>query len=210
MHDTRLISKYGYKYIFVILLLLLVGFVFDIFVKVFLVIFILFIFIYRNPERSESISDSRAIYSPLDGNITNIEIVKNTNILDSDCDEVIKITIHNSILNAGQIRAPIDVDSVSIDYVHGLFLCNFMKISNILNEKVIYKFSNQFTKVKMVVFAGVFCKTIHFEKFETIKANKRIAFFVDGKVAIFVPKNISLRVSRDDKITACDVIGFIQ
>ncbi|CZE46988.1 phosphatidylserine decarboxylase [Campylobacter geochelonis] len=203
MDNVGIVSKYGFKNIAILGVIFLLSLIFDELECLFLILFLLSLFIYRNSERVSQNDEANAILSPIDGKV----------ILISQSEEnkkFIKVVIKKGLFDSGVIRAICDINDASISRRHGLFLCNFMKDSNLLNEKITLKFNHLNAKFGMEVLAGPLARVLHFERFTNLKAARRVGFMVDGEVVLFLPQDTKLSVEVGEKVKSCDLIGFID
>lgn len=197
--DINIISKFGYRSICIAAVLFVLSFLFG--GAIFFGLIVLFLlFIYRNPEREFIKSDKSGFYAPCDGKIKKIEIKG----------DYLELSFINSILNAGQVRAPIDGKIELLKFKNGLSLCNFMKSSRLLNNKAKFIFKNDLSECEMILFYGVFSRKLHLFDLDSVNLGQRVAFMVDGEVVLRVPKNTRLLFSEDSNVKAGELIGSLQ
>ncbi len=114
------------------------------------------------------------------------------------------------MFDVGTIRSICDSTIEDISYTHGLFLCSYMKQSDILNERIVLRCANKDLKFKFIIIPGAMSRKIHINLQRYIPIGKRFGFIVDGKIILILPSDIRLRVSVGDKIKACNLIGFFN
>lgn len=169
-----------------------------IFIPFFIVISFIFFFLsffvfyfFRDPIRSVPAED--VIVSPADGTITFIGEVDAPNILNSNKNKYIKISIFLSIFNVHVNRIPCNGIIKKINYINGKFINASLNKSSDQNERneIILKTTNQ-EELLMVQIAGLIARRIVCDikenqdvyqghKFGIIKFGSRVDLFLPTK-----------------------------
>jgi len=198
------IAKAGYKYIFIFLILFVLSLLFGILPFLFTFLFLFFIYFFRDPEREPFTDDRLALLSPIDGKIKEISISK------FDDNEVAKIVIQKPFFGVGTLRAVSDAKVADIKKRHGLFLCQAMKISEILNERAIIRFEKENIKFAMKIIAGVFSRSLEIYNVSTLKASRKFGFLGSGEIVLYLPRDTKICVSVGESVKAASLLGYFE
>lgn len=201
MKDCYIITKFGFKPLIIILILGCISCLIGKFEWLFLILLILGVIFYRNPERETLDNDIRAVLSPIDGKIASISQVSKNNI---------EIVIRKSLFGVGVLRAPCDLNDVKISKRHGLFLCNFIKICDKLNEQTNISAISINKQISINIVAGALSRHIGMCYFSSIFRSKRFGFIFDGSVSLILPSDSRIIKSVGDTIKATDLIGYLS
>lgn len=198
------IAKAGYKYIFIFLILFVLSLLFGILPLLFTFLFVFSIYFFRDPEREPFTDDKLALLSPIDGKIKEISISK------FDDNEVAKIIIQKPFFGVGTLRAVSDAKVVDIKKRHGLFLCQAMKISEILNERAIIRFEKENIRFVMKIIAGVFSRSLEIYNVSTLKASRKFGFLGSGEIVLYLPRDTKICVSVGESVKAASLLGYFE
>lgn len=198
------IAKAGYKYIFIFLILFVLSLLFGILPFLFTFLFLFFLYFFRDPEREPFTDDRLALLSPIDGKIKEISISK------FDDNEVAKIIIQKPFFGVGTLRAVSDAKVTDIKRRHGLFLCQAMKISEILNERAIIRFEKENIRFAMKIIAGVFSRSLEIYNVSTLKASRKFGFLGSGEVVLYLPRDTKICVSIGESVRAASLLGYFE
>ncbi|MGP1360229.1 phosphatidylserine decarboxylase [Campylobacter sp.] len=198
------IAKAGYKYIFIFLILFVLSLLFGILPLIFTFLFLFFLYFFRDPEREPFTDDRLALLSPIDGKIKEISISK------FDDNEVAKIVIQKPFFGVGTLRAVSDAKVTDIKRRHGLFLCQAMKISEILNERAIIRFEKENIRFAMKIIAGVFSRSLEIYNVSTLKASRKFGFLGSGEIVLYLPRDTKICVSVGESVKAASLLGYFE
>ena len=198
------IAKAGYKYIFVFLILFLLSLTFGVLPLLFTFLFLFFLYFFRDPEREPFADDKLALLSPIDGKIKEVGLSK------FDDNEVAKIVIQKPFFGVGTLRAISDASVTEVKKRHGLFLCQAMKISEMLNERAIIRFEKGNIKFAMKIIAGVFSRSLEIYNITSLKASRKFGFLGSGEVILYLPRDTKICVSVGENVKAASLLGYFE
>ena len=198
------ITKAGYKYILFFLILLVISVLFGFVPLFFLALLLLTLYFFRDPEREPFTDDKLALLSPIDGKI------KEISVSNFDDKEVAKIVISKPFFGVGTLRAVSDARVVDIKRRHGLFLCQAMKISEMLNERAIIRFEKGNIKFAMKIIAGVFSRSLEIYNITSPKASRKFGFLGSGEVILYLPRDTKICVSVGESVKAASLLGYFE
>lgn len=198
------IAKAGYKYIFIFLILFVLSLLFGILPLLFTFLFLFFLYFFRDPEREPFADDRLALLSPIDGKIKEISISK------FDDNEVAKIVIQKTFFGVGTLRAVSDSKIADIKRRHGLFLCQAIKISEILNERAIIRFEKENIRFAMKIIAGAFSRSLEISNVTSLKASRKFGFLGSGEVILYLPRDTKICVSVGESVKAASLLGYFE
>lgn len=198
------IAKAGYKYIFIFLILFVLSLLFGILPLLFTFLFLFFLYFFRDPEREPFADDRLALLSPIDGKIKEISISK------FDDNEVAKIIIQKPFFGVGTLRAVSDAKVTDIKRRHGLFLCQAMKISEILNERAIIRFEKENIRFAMKIIAGVFSRSLEIYNVSALKASRKFGFLGSGEIVLYLPRDTKICVSVGESVKSASLLGYFE
>ena len=196
------IAKAGYKFILFFLILFAISALFGIAPLFFLALLLLTLYFFRDPEREPFTDDKLALLSPIDGKIKEVGLSK------FDDSEVAKIVIQKPFFGVGALRAVSDAKVADIKRRHGLFLCQAMKISEILNERAIIRFEKENIKFAMKVIAGVFSRSLEIYNVSALKASRKFGFLGSGEIVLYLPRDTKICVSVGESVKAASLLGY--
>ncbi|MBE9851820.1 phosphatidylserine decarboxylase [Campylobacter concisus] len=198
------ITKAGYKYILFFLILLVISVLFGFVPLFFLALLLLTLYFFRDPEREPFTDDKLALLSPIDGKI------KEISVSNFDDKEVAKIVISKPFFGVGTLRVVSDARVVDIKRRHGLFLCQAMKISEMLNERAIIRFEKGNIKFAMKIIAGVFSRSLEIYNIASLKASRKFGFLGSGEVILYLPRDTKICVSVGESVKAASLLGYFE
>ena len=198
------IAKAGYKFILFFLILFAISALFGIVPLFFLALLLLNLYFFRDPERELFTDDKLALLSPIDGKI------KEISVSNFDDKEVAKIVISKPFFGVGTLRAISDANVTEVKRRHGLFLCQAMKISEMLNERAIIRFEKGNIKFAMKIIAGVFSRSLEIYNIASLKASRKFGFLGSGEVILYLPRDTKICVSVGESIKAASLLGYFE
>ena len=198
------IAKAGYKYILFFLILFVISVLFGIKPLFFLALLFLTLYFFRDPEREPFTDDKLALLSPIDGKI------KEISVSNFDDKEVAKIVISKPFFGVGTLRAISDANVTEVKRRHGLFLCQAMKISEMLNERAIIRFEKGNIKFAMKIIAGVFSRSLEIYNIISLKASRKFGFLGSGEVILYLPRDTKICVSVGESVKAASLLGYFE
>ena len=198
------IAKAGYKFILFFLILFAISVLFGIAPLFFLTLLLLTLYFFRDPEREPFTDDKLALLSPIDGKI------KEISVSNFDDKEVAKIVISKPFFGVGTLRAISDANVTEVKRRHGLFLCQAMKISEMLNERAIIRFEKGNIKFAMKIIAGVFSRSLEIYNIASLKASRKFGFLGSGEVILYLPRDTKICVSVGESVKAASLLGYFE
>ncbi|MBR8463453.1 phosphatidylserine decarboxylase [Campylobacter sp. faydin G-24] len=198
------VAKSSYKFIAFFAILFIVALLFDIAVIFFAVILVFVIYFFRDPEREPYTDDKLAILVPIDGRVKEISTTK------FEDKEFSKVVIEKSFFGVGSLRAPCDMNVSEIRQRHGLFLCNHMKISNAMNERILYVCQNDTNEFMIRIIAGALTRSIYIKNVQSLKASRKFGFLSSGVVVMLLPKDTKICVSVGESVCSAGLLGYFN
>ena len=198
------IAKAGYKFILFFLILFAISALFGIAPLFFLALLFLTLYSFRDPEREPFTDDKLALLSPIDGKI------KEISVSNFDDKEVAKIVISKPFFGVGTLRAISDANVTEVKKRHGLFLCQAMKISEMLNERAIIRFEKGNIKFAVKIIAGVFSRSLEIYNITGLKASRKFGFLGSGEVILYLPRDTKICVSVGESVKAASLLGYFE
>ena len=208
---TEIILKEGSPFIlassiFVVISLLFLG---KFWIVLSFLILFFFLYFFRNPERIPEDSSQNVIISPSDGTILSIS----EEISPLTKEEAIKVSIRLSIFDVHIQRSPIEGEMSAREYLHGEFLSLNDEKASELNEQNRVLFEKGNNKIVVNQIAGFITRRIiMFRDLGPVKLAERYGMIMFGsQVDVYLPKNITLKVSEFQKLKAGEsVIGYLN
>ncbi|MBK2000247.1 phosphatidylserine decarboxylase [Campylobacter sp. 2018MI35] len=201
----KYITKESYFSISLIIFLIILFWILNSFSFVLFLLLLIFLFIFRNPNRILICHDIKAILSPIDGQIVQIE-----NTIRKDFGECVEISIVNSFYNAGSFYAPFEMNIEEIKYRYGLFLDKESQNLNFLKEKITINAINNSSKILLEIYAGNLGKKIRLDNIShSLKVGDRLGFLINGKIKLILPKNIRIQAGLGDEIKSGSLLGYL-
>ena len=198
------IAKAGYKFILFFLILFAISALFGIVPLFFLALLLLTLYFFRDPEREPFTDDKLALLSPIDGKI------KEISVSNFDDKEAAKIVISKPFFGVGTLRAISDANVTEVKKRHGLFLCQAMKISEMLNERAIIRFEKGNIKFAVKIIAGVFSRSLEIYNITGLKASRKFGFLGSGEVILYLPRDTKICVSVGESVKAASLLGYFE
>jgi phosphatidylserine decarboxylase len=212
-----MITKYGYNTLGIIAVICFVLIAFSIFLNnnyykgiliAFSVFFMLFsINFFRDPERT-SPADKNVVVAPADGKILLIKDVEDHKFIKGKAKQV---SIFMSPLNVHVNRIPIDGKVTYVRYVEGKFIAAFEDKADEENERSEFGIESRYGKIFFTQVAGFIARRIIYDLKEgdNVTLGNRFGMIKFGsRVDVIVPVNWTLKVSKDDVVTAGETILF--
>lgn len=197
------ISKYGYKYIIFFAIIMLIFLNFDIFELFFVSVFIGCVLFFRQ-RLGVKCTDMAQILVPIDGKILDIGMAE------FESENYTRVVIEKSLFGVGVLYAPYQAQSVAFRQRHGLFLCNYIKSSSILNERGLYIFKNNGIKFAMRVIAGAFSRSLELENPKSFIRSDVLGFLGSGRVVLFLPLETKICVSVGERVKSLSTLGYLE
>lgn len=203
MTSTQIIAKEGYKGAFILFILALIFWICDWSFLTFLFILVLFfwLFAFRNPERESQDKLNLTLLAPVDGTIVDIFTQENNICLNIDV----------GWLDAGILRAPMEIQSYKIDKKNGLLLRNISRrLKDVLNTQINFFSIKKYT-FKMILYPEVFGCTNIYQK-SVLSPGERMGFMKLGKLKLCFPaSSIDLKIDIGDKVKSGEtLLGYVK
>ncbi len=163
---------------------------------------LLFLYIFRNPEREVPSFEKGGIVSPVDGVITSIQELHDSNFS-------YKISIESSYFNVSILRTPIESNLKSINVLRGAKLSKLSKLRDKLNENVEFVFEDSNSnKIKVTHQNVLGFSDIKFDAFvsKRLVQGSRYGLMTKGITNVYFPKNTKLDVVVGMELKACESI----
>ncbi|AJC86721.1 phosphatidylserine decarboxylase-related protein [Campylobacter sp. RM16704] len=168
-------------------------------------IFILFVCLFRT-SNVDYIADSNTIIAPIEGKI---KCIKTSSY--KELGECIEIQIINNIFSQGNIIAPLAMDIEETRVRHGLFLCPFMKNTNLMSERVLFLARSKDKQWALRVIFGALNRKNHIYDFgHHLNHGQNLGFMFDGSVSLLLPKDTRICVNENDKVRVGALIGYLN
>ncbi|MCR6570920.1 phosphatidylserine decarboxylase [Campylobacter insulaenigrae] len=168
-------------------------------------ILVLFLYIFRVSSVGY-IADSNTIISPIEGVVKKIQSTTYAEI-----GECVEIQIFNSIFSQGTIIAPLELEVSKTTIKHGLFLCPFMKNTNLLAERILFLVKSKNKLWAMRITFGALNRKTHIYDFgHHLNHAQKIGFMLDGSISLFLPKDSKICVNENDKVHIGALIGYLN
>jgi len=208
-NNLFIIAKSGWKYIGYALAAFIIFFILDIeflaFLALVTIAFLLYLF--RNPEREMPFLQKNALLSPVDGVITAIEEVQNSEYR-------YKIEIESSYCNVGVLRLPMNAKVTSFKMVHGSRMSQKSKLFSSLNEyaEILFVDSEE-NSVKInhrlkQSFAPI---DIYLQMNQELVQGARYGSMINGVTSLYIESNFRLNVTVGQELSASKtLIGYFS
>ncbi|WP_139453196.1 phosphatidylserine decarboxylase [Campylobacter armoricus] len=168
-------------------------------------IFILFAYLFRT-SKIDYIADTNTIISPIEGKI---KCIKTSSY--KELGECIEVQIVNSIFSQGNIIAPLDMDVEESRIRHGLFLCPFMKNTNLMSERMLFLARSKNKQWALRIIFGALNRKTHIYDFgHHLNHGQNIGFMLDGSISLLLPKDSRICVNENDKVRVGALIGYLN
>ncbi|EAK0952171.1 phosphatidylserine decarboxylase [Campylobacter lari] len=168
-------------------------------------IFIFFIYLFR-AKKIDYIADPNTIIAPIEGKIKRIKTSSY-----KELGECIEVQIINNIFSQGNIIAPLDMNIEETRIRHGLFLCPFMKNTNLMGERMLFLANSKSKQWALRVIFGALNRKAHIDDFgHHLSHGQNIGFMFDGSVSLLLPKDTRICVNENDKVRIGTLIGYLN
>ncbi|EAK1250066.1 MULTISPECIES: phosphatidylserine decarboxylase [Campylobacter] len=168
-------------------------------------IFIFFIYLFR-AKKIDYIADLNTIIAPIEGKI---KCIKTSSY--KELGECIEVQIINNIFSQGNIIAPLDMNIEETRIRHGLFLCPFMKNTNLMGERMLFLANSKSKQWALRVIFGALNRKAHIDDFgHHLSHGQNIGFMFDGSVSLLLPKDTRICVNENDKVRIGTLIGYLN
>ncbi|EAI8629078.1 phosphatidylserine decarboxylase [Campylobacter lari] len=168
-------------------------------------IFIFFIYLFRT-KKNDYIADPNTIIAPIEGKI---KCIKTSSY--KELGECIEVQIINNIFSQGNIIAPLDMNIEETRIRHGLFLCPFMKNTNLMGERMLFLANSKSKQWALRVIFGALNRKAHIDDFgHHLSHGQNIGFMFDGSVSLLLPKDTRICVNENDKVRIGTLIGYLN
>ncbi|EAJ6142123.1 phosphatidylserine decarboxylase [Campylobacter lari] len=168
-------------------------------------IFILFACLFRT-SKIDYIADPNTIIAPIEGKIKSIKTSSY-----KELGECIEVQIINNIIHQGNIIAPLDMDIEETRLRHGLFLCPFMKNTNLMGERMLFLARSKGKQWALRIIFGALNRKAHIDDFgHHLNHGQNIGFMFDGSVSLLLPKDTRICVNENDKVRIGALIGYLN
>ncbi|TXE81350.1 phosphatidylserine decarboxylase [Campylobacter peloridis] len=202
---TNFIAKAGWNFLILLAIVFAISQIIWGFSWILCAIFVFFIYLFRT-SKIQAIADSNTIISPIEGKIKSIR-----NTFYKELGNCVEIQITNNIFSQGNIIAPLNMDIKETRIKHGLFLCPFMKNTNLMGERILFLAKSKNENWAMRIIFGALNKKAKIYNFgQHLDYGHNIGFMHDGSVSLFLPKNTKICVNENDKIRIGALIGYLN
>ncbi|EGK8089050.1 phosphatidylserine decarboxylase [Campylobacter lari] len=168
-------------------------------------IFIFFIYLFRT-KKIDYIADPNTIIAPIEGKI---KCIKTSSY--KELGECIEVQIINNIFSQGNIIAPLDMNIEETRIRHGLFLCPFIKNTNLMGERMLFLANSKSKQWALRVIFGALNRKAHIDDFgHHLSHGQNIGFMFDGSVSLLLPKDTRICVNENDKVRIGTLIGYLN
>ncbi|EAL5902924.1 phosphatidylserine decarboxylase [Campylobacter lari] len=168
-------------------------------------IFIFFIYLFR-AKKIDYIADPNTIIAPIEGKI---KCIKTSSY--KELGECIEVQIINNIFSQGNIIAPLDMNIEETRIRHGLFLCPFMKNTNLMGERILFLANSKSKQWALRVIFGALNRKAHIDDFgHHLSHGQNIGFMFDGSVSLLLPKDTRICINENDKVRIGTLIGYLN
>ncbi|EID4796733.1 phosphatidylserine decarboxylase [Campylobacter lari] len=168
-------------------------------------IFIFFIYLFR-AKKIDYIADPNTIIAPIEGKI---KCIKTSSY--KELGECIEVQIINNIFSQGNIITPLDMNIEETRIRHGLFLCPFMKNTNLMGERMLFLANSKSKQWALRVIFGALNRKAHIDDFgHHLSHGQNIGFMFDGSVSLLLPKDTRICVNENDKVRIGTLIGYLN
>lgn len=210
-------TRYGFTTmgisVLISVILVLAGFLqSNLYIRYLFIILALFLTIFtlnffRDPERTPPSKDN-VVVSPADGKVLFIKDVEDIKFIKGKAKQV---SIFMSPLNVHVNRIPITGRIDYLKYHKGKFIAAFEDKASEINERSEFGISSKFGKVFFTQVAGFVARRIVYELNEgdSVKIGDRFGMIKFGsRVDVVVPYNWTVKIKKDDMVTAGQTILF--
>lgn len=203
------IAKEGFSYLGYIFLSFIVFSILDLdFLQLISIVIFFFVgFIFRNPEREITRFEAGSVLSPVDGKVTAIENLDNS-------EYAYKVTIESNLSDVAIIRTPIDGTVNSIKKLSGTRLNSNNPLSSKLNEETIIVFENSDSnslKVSHRLKRSCFGIKTDLRNNQNVLQSSRYGVMVNGITTIYLPQNFRLNVTISSEVHSSEsLIGYFS
>lgn len=206
MFQNFALAKGSGNYIGIALGLFLLSIILGCMQYLFLFFLLLCLYIFKEQKIGQYSQDTHAIYSPISGEIKNIETITTPN-----GDKQIKISFYSSIISGGLICSWSDMTIHNIQRKKGLFLLCSNKADSLKETLIIEAIKNGIA-TKLVIKSGIFPfypRTYTLKN--SVKQSEKIGFFVDGIVELYLPHTAKISSYQGQKTkVAQTVLGYFD
>ena len=201
-NNLFIIAKSGWKYIFYTLLAATFFWLFDLEFLASLSLFaaLFSAFVFRNPEREYMQSQESLITAPVDGVVSKIESLK-------DSDFAYKIEIEASYMNVAVLRAPMDAEVVSLELLHGSRLSKKSKLFPLLNEYANLSFvdsANHKVVVEQRVKQSFAPIELDIKEKDRVIQGGRYGVALCAVTTIFLESDLDIKIQEGATVTAAE------
>lgn len=156
-----------------------------------------FIFVFRNPERENILYQENSVVSPLDGIVSSIEELNETNEY--------KVDIDSTHFNVALLRVPFTSAVSQALHVKGARLNQGTKLFNTLNEYAQITFTDKNSQsIKIIhklkqTFAPI---NIEAKSEQNLLQGTRYGYMLNGITTIYFPRNFRLNIDVGTNVVA--------
>ncbi len=203
------ISSAGFKYVASAFLAFIIFSIFDIEFLAFIsfALMLAFGFIFRNPEREVLSFEKNSLVSPVDGSVTSIEDIQ-------DSEYAYKLEIETTYFNVGVLRTPLDSTLKNVIVKKGARLASTSTLSKDINENVELIFVDENSNSVKVVhrlkrsFDDI---SVDVKNAQNVKQASRYGVMINGTTTVYLPKNFRLNVTIGSELEGSQtLIGYFS
>jgi len=203
------IAKFGLLKVLYSLLALVVFLIIDCDILSFLAFVVLtsLIYVYRNPEREVQIFEKNSVVSTVDGTVTSIEELENS-------EYTYVITIESDLSDVGVLRAPMNSKVLEMQVNYGTKVSSRSKLFDLLNENASLTFEDDLSnKLKVEHRMKQNFDSISIDALEDqfFAQSSRYGFIANGTTKIYLPSNFRFNITVGNEVSASQsLIGYFS
>ncbi|RLA78857.1 MAG: phosphatidylserine decarboxylase [Epsilonproteobacteria bacterium] len=165
------------------------------------------LYIFRNPERELVRFENQSVVSPVDGRISSIEELE-------DSEYAYKVIIESKYSDVAILRTPLTGSLISTKNINGTRLSLSDTLASKINENATLIFQNEEgNKIKISHYLDrSFCNlSINVSESQKLFQSARYGLMLSGETIIYLPQNFRLNVSVGNELTASEsLIGYFS
>ena len=210
MHKNLLpISKNGLPKIVYTITFLVVTLAFDLDVLSLLAFFlaVALSYIYRNPERENTIYEKNSVVSPVDGLVLSIESIDSS-------EYAYRVEIDSNYSDISILRVPMNSTIQDVSIIHGAKLSQNEPLFRKINENSCIIFEDDLrNRVKVKHLSKQSIESISVDAYDSQKfsQNTRYGFMMNGRTTLYLPHNFRLDINVGSRVIGSQtLIGYFS
>lgn len=208
-NNLFIIAKSGWNYVVTAFSLFILFMILDCDLLAFVALLLTaaFIYAFRNPERELLSFEDESILSPVDGVVTAITELE-------DSEYAYRVDIESGYLDVSLLRVPIQATVEVIEYRRGSRLSKKSNLAEKLNENVEIIFMNKKgskVKVKHTLTQSFAPLAIDISESQTVLKSARYGVMLSGITSIYLPADVRLNINIANELKASEtLVGFFS